>query len=62
VRVEFFFTDLGRHPLEVFQKIEGKIQGFVDLKLGQKMEMTVFKNKVPIFTSDEPGNYDNRVD
>ena len=46
------FTDLGRHILEDFQKIEGKIQGFVELNMGQKTEMTCFKNRVPTFTGN----------
>jgi len=55
-------AELGRDFLEDFHKIEGKIQGFVELKMGQKMKMTGFKNRGPTFTSDEPGNYDQKVD
>jgi len=62
VRVGQIFADLGRQLLKAFQKIEGKIHGFVELKMGQKTEMTSFKNKLPTFTSDESGNYDHRVD
>jgi hypothetical protein len=54
--------ELGRHLLKDFQKIQGKIQGFVELKMGQKMKMTGFKNRVLTFTCNESGNNDQRVD
>ena len=50
VGVSHILPHLRGHLLQYFEKIEGEVQRFVEQKMSQQSEMTIFKGGVSTFT------------
>jgi hypothetical protein len=50
VGVSHIFPHLRGHLLQAFEKIKGKVQGFIEQKMSQQSKMTSFEGGVSTFT------------
>ena len=62
VGISHIFPPLRGHLLQAFEKIEGKVQVFVEQKMNQQSQMKSFESRVSTFTCNQPCDDDERVD